>query len=178
MRTIKTITLNSVFAAFLLFLYNAFFFMLHYWYAHNPYYLHFLQLSLGKDVSVFYDVFLPLLFLSLYVLSWVAFYCLGKYAVASSKSRSLDLVSVLIGCVGVFVLLRYAYVSEYTSLVFTNFIIICLAELVNSETIAVWGYSWSMNLCFSIIPCLCICFGVLLKKPKLKATNKVQIMNV
>ena len=173
MRKLKRTAWNSACSTGLWVLYNTFFLALHAWYAYSPYYWNFSDpfVYAGETIPILYDTIVPAIFLLLYLLTFIGFSLAGKKILVTTESHILNLVSIILGCIVILCCLWYAYNSEYTILVLTNFLIICVAEVVNSEKLAEMCYLWFANVCVVILPYVCMYVGLIFQKPKRQKEN-------
>ncbi len=173
MRKLRRTAWNTVCSTGLWVLYNTFFLALHAWHTYSPYYWNFRDSFVdgNETIPTFYKTIVPVIFLLLYLLAFVSFFFAGKKILVTTESSVLNLVSIFLGCTVILCGLWYAYNSEYTILVLTNFLIICVAEVVNSEKLADMGYSWFANVCVVILPYICMYVGLIFKKLKRHKEN-------
>lgn len=173
MRKLQRTAWNSACSTGLWVLYNTFFLALHAWCAYSPYYWNFSDPFVYGDetIPILYDTIVSVIFLLLYLLTFISFFLVGKKILVTTESPILNLVSIFLGCTVILCSLWYAYNSEYTILVLTNFLIICVAEVVNSEKLAEMGYLWFTNVCVVILPYVCMYVGLIFQKSKRQKEN-------
>ena len=141
-------------------LYNTFFFFLSFIYSDST-----LKWRVtGVQMPFFYDAVAPILLLVLYVLAFVGFFSVGKNLLTTTGLHLLNFVFLALSYAILWMLLGWVFASEHTSMGMTNFLIICLADALDSRYLSHLNYNCSVNAFVMAIPFICMFIGLTVRQ--------------
>lgn len=141
-------------------LYNTFFFFLSFIYSDST-----LKWRVtGVQMPFFYDAVAPILLLVLYVLAFVVFFFVGKNLLTTTGLHLLNFVFLALSYAILWMLLGWVFASEHTSMGMTNFLIICLADALDSRCLSHLNYNYSANAFVMAIPFICMFIGLTVRQ--------------
>lgn len=88
----------------------------------------------------------------------------GKDTLAATGSHVLNFVSVALGYAFLWALVGWVFDSEHTSMIMTNFPIICVADAFNSDRIYDLHYDIQANAFVMALPFVCMCIGLTVRQ--------------
>lgn len=160
MQKLKRFAWNALCATGAWILYNTFFLFIHILYDFST-----IEWDFGfEPMPFFYDTVAPVILLFLYVLSFIGFFFLGKTKLAATGSHVLNFVSVALGYAFLWALVGWVFDSEHTSMIMTNFPIICVADAFNSDSIYDLHYDVQANAFVMAIPFICMFIGLTVRQ--------------
>ncbi len=160
MQKLKRFVWNALCATAAWILYNTFFLFLYFMYVLSMEEWRFNEAQL----PFFYDVVAPILLLVLYALAFVGFVFIGKKILAATGLHLLNLVSLALGYAFLWALVGWVFDSEHTSMDMTNFLIVCLADALDSKYLSRLNFDWSANACVMAIPFICMFIGLTVRQ--------------